>query len=309
VKKKVLITGIHGFCARHLVRFLLAGGEAEIHGVDIAQAPPEGLHLAGYARMDVLDKARLDEAVNAIKPDMVFHLAGITKGSAADVYHANFMGCVFLLESVSRHAPHARVLVVGSAAEYGHVPAGEMPVDETHACNPYTPYGISKYAASLAALEYARRGLHVSVARPFNVIGPGIPEAYVAGALVARIRRSLQENSDEVRVGNLSSRRDFVYIDDLVEAYACILDGGFKGEVFNICSGEAIEIQTLADGLLSRSQKPLRLVVDPALVRSNEVDVMYGSYEKAARAFGFKPGTDIENALDAIWTNDMKGWQ
>jgi GDP-4-dehydro-6-deoxy-D-mannose reductase len=307
--KKVLITGIHGFCAKRLAERLFTEGSVEIHGMDVSQAPPEGFHLDGYTKVDITDKFRLGGAVSAIRPDMVFHLAGVTKGDASDVYHVNFLGSVSLMESICRWAPQARMLMVGSAAEYGHVLEREMPVRETHSCNPYTPYGISKYAATLAALEYARRGLHVSVVRPFNVVGPGIPEAYVTGALVARIRRSLHDDSDEIRVGNLKSRRDFIYVDDAVEAYIRILDGGFRGEIFNICSGKALEIQELAEGLLAHSLRPLRLVVDPSLVRSNEVDVMYGSFEKAASAFGFKPLTSIKSALSAIWQKDIEGLQ
>lgn len=306
---RILITGVHGFSAGHLVKRLIAEGVGNIYGTDIHPAPPEGLDLNGYSRLDITDKVHLNEVVCDVKPDMVFNLAGIAQGNVSEVYHVNFLGSVYLLEALCRWVPQAKVLLIGSAAEYGHVPEVEMPVCETHLCNPYSPYGISKYASTLAALEYAKRGLNVAVARPFNIIGPGVPETFVSGAIAARIRRSLHDNSNEVRIGNLKSRRDFIYVGDVVEAYIRILDGVSRGEIFNICSGKALEIQELADGLLAHSLRSLQLVVDPSLVRSNEVDIMYGSFDKAAKAFGFKPKTSFENALNNIWQNDMEGLQ
>jgi nucleoside-diphosphate-sugar epimerase len=117
----------------------------------------------------------------------------------------------------------------------------------------------------------------------------------------------MRDNSDEVRIGNLKSRRDFIYVGDVVEAYISMLEGACHSEIFNLCSNKAIEIQELAEGLLAQSRRPLQLVVDPSLVRTNEVDAAYGSFDKAARMFGFKPITSIDKALSAIWQSDIEG--
>jgi GDP-4-dehydro-6-deoxy-D-mannose reductase len=303
----VLITGVHGFCAGHLIKRLIAEGVYNIYGVDIHPSPPEGFNLKGYSKVDITDRFQMNQVVRDTNPDRIYHLAGITQGEASEIYHVNFLGSIHLLEAALRWAPQAKVLLVGSAAEYGHVPEEEMPIYETRTCNPYTPYGISKYASTLAGLEYAKRGLDVTIARPFNIIGPGVPETLVAGAVVARIRCSMRDNSDEVRIGNLKSRRDFIYVGDVVEAYIRMLDGEYRGEIFNICSSKAIEIQELADGLMAQSRRPLRLVVDPSLVRTNEVDSVYGSFDKAAKNFGFQPATSIDKALSTIWQSDIEG--
>lgn len=302
----VLITGVHGFCARHLIKHLIAKGVNTIYGADIHPYPPEGFDLKGYAKTDITNRFQVSQVVSDTKPDRIFHLAGITQGNTSEIYDINFSGSIYLLEAALKWVPKVRLLLVGSAAEYGHVSEEEMPISETHICNPYTPYGISKYATTLAGLEYAKRGLHVTIARPFNIIGPGVPETLVAGAVAARIRCSLRDNSNEVRIGNLKSRRDFVYVGDVIEAYIRMLDGAFRGEIFNICSGKDLEIRKLAEGLLSQSNRPLKLVVDPFLVSSNEVDTAYGSFDKAANGFGFTPKTSIETALKAIWESDIK---
>ena len=303
----VLITGVHGFCARHLVKRLIAEGVNNIYGVDIHLSPPVGFDLRGYIKADITNMSQMNQVVRDTKPDRLFHLAGITQGKTSEIYDINFSGSIYLLEAVLRWVPQARVLLVGSAAEYGHVPEEEMPIRETHVCKPYTPYGISKYATTLAGLEYAKRGLHVTIARPFNIIGPGVPESLVAGAVAARVRCSLRDNSNEVRIGNMKSSRDFIYVGDVVEAYVRLLDGAFRGEIFNICSGKAIVIQDLVKGLLALSQRPFQFVIDPSLVRSNEVDTVYGSFDKAARDFGFQPKTSFADALHAIWQSDMAG--
>ena len=303
-----LITGASGFCARHLANRLISEGGIRVIGLDLHAEPPKMVSLDDYIQVDICDFGQLSSAISLIQPDLIFHLAGLVEGAAADIYRTNFIGTIHLLESVREYKPDARVLLVGTAAEYGFVEKSDLPVKEDHPCCPVSPYGISKYAATLAGLNYAKRlGMKIVVSRPFNIIGAGVPKSLVVGALLARIKVTLQSQADTVvQVGNLDSRRDFLAVNDVVEAYLRMINGNFWGEVFNICSERAYSIRKIAELLLSHSTCRINMEVDPALVRSSEVDILYGSNEKARRCFGFNPNTDLADALKSSWNYEIE---
>jgi GDP-4-dehydro-6-deoxy-D-mannose reductase len=305
---RALITGVTGFCGTHLARRLAGEGRIEIVGVGTAPEPPQGIGLHRYFQVDVTRAAEVDTIVKSVQPEMLFHLAGLSGSTvpAVCMYQVNVTGTVHVLEAVRRHAPECAVLVVGSAAEYGVVDASALPVREDTACRPAGTYGISKYAATLVAMDYARAfGLRVIVARPSNIVGPGVPASLVVGALLARARQVLSSAQPTVTIGDADSERDFVAVEDVVEAYVHLVKGRLSGEVFNICSGKAHSIRYVAEQLLSHAPSPIELIVDPDLLPPSPVRCFYGSYEKAARVVGFRPSISLEDALEATWRSEM----
>jgi GDP-4-dehydro-6-deoxy-D-mannose reductase len=303
MKPVALITGAHGFCARHLAARMAAAGDVRIVGLDCRRDAPAGVPLDEYVVADVTDEVGLDATLRRFRPDRIFHLAALMAGPAAELYRVNFMGSVRLLESVRLAVPDCRVLLVGSAAEYGMAPAAEMPISEECVCRPTSAYGISKYAATLAAVNYAQTArLKTVIARPFNIVGAGLPTGLVVGAVLERAQAALANAGEPVVVvGNLDTQRDFVAVDDVVKAYLRMLDGSYWGEVFNVCSGEPRTVRSVLDELCSLSPRPIRFEVDPALVRPNDVAVVYGSCRKARKAFGFAPSSRLGDALRAAW--------
>jgi GDP-4-dehydro-6-deoxy-D-mannose reductase len=308
IMQRALVTGVWGFCGRHLVNRLSAELQASIYGIDIHPVKPRRTGLHQYTRVDITDENQVNDLVQSVKPEAVFHLAGISRGPSLQVYRVNLLGSIHLLEAVRKFAPQARVLMVGSAAEYGHVPEEDMPIRETRCCNPDNPYGISKYAATLAALHYVRSyGLKVVLARPFNIIGACLPSSLVIGAILERIKKAFQAGQEpfEVPVGNLETERDFIAVEDIVAAYLNMINGDFWGEVFNICSGEPRSVRSLIKSLLVNADRPIHLRVDPALVRPTDVQRVFGSPEKAHLAFGFAPKVPLEEALKAAWDSQF----
>jgi GDP-4-dehydro-6-deoxy-D-mannose reductase len=302
-----LVTGASGFCARHLVRRLSDASNSRVVGMDIRE-PAKSEGMGDFIRCDVANAVAMEDAVRKLRPDRVFHLAGLQSGDARAVARVNLLGAANLLEALRIHVPEARVLLVGSAAEYGLVAEGDLPVTEDLHCRPRGDYALSKHAASLLGLDYARRGLRVAVVRPFNVIGAGIPESLLAGALAARAWQALRDGGDAVvRAGNLESERDFIAVEDAVEAYEGLLDAGRWGEVFNVCSGKPVKVRELAERLLACAPRPMRLDVDPALLRPSEVPRIYGSLAKLSRATGFAPKVPLERVLREIWEGVAPG--
>ena len=218
------------------------------------------------------------------------------------------MGTVHLLEAVRQECHSTRVLLVGSAAEYGFVGKDELPVIENTPCRPHGPYGLSKYASTLTGLDWSRQfGIKVVIARPFNIIGAGISPNLFAGALMARAREALARPGDPVvKVGNLDSQRDFIAVEDAVEAYMLMLEGDYWGEVFNICSGRPLKVRSLAEMLLAHSSRPIRLEVDLALVRGDEVNVVYGNGKRPEDSSDFSLALVLKRAPAG---SGGKGWK
>ncbi|MGE5361138.1 MAG: NAD-dependent epimerase/dehydratase family protein [Bacteroidales bacterium] len=298
---RFLVTGALGFCGHHLVRRLANDPHVSVVGVDLQPTAPERLPLSGYYCCDVAAEGAIGAVVERVRPDGIFHLAGLFSAPMPALYRSNVMSAVELLDAVGRYAPDSGVVVVGSAAEYGRVAEDQLPITEAAPCAPVSAYGRVKRIVTEVALEYARQGLRVSVVRPFNIVGAGVPTSLVVGAMVDRIVKAVQRGEDEVRVGNLDCERDFVAVDDVVDAYATLMARGVWGEVFNICSGRPASVRSVVATLLSYAPRRLRFVVDASLCRADDVPVVYGSWARAHKAFGFTPATRLEHALRTAW--------
>jgi GDP-4-dehydro-6-deoxy-D-mannose reductase len=299
---RVLITGARGFTARHLVRRLRQEPEVWLTGTGRSAAGAAGLGFDSYLAADLTDSRQVLSVVEQARPDWIFNLAGLVRGIAPDIYRVNLIGAVNLLEAVKCAAPNAAVLLVGSAAEYGIWPASHMPLSEEHECRPVGPYGLSKYAMTAAGLDYARNlGTKVIIARPFNLIGAGMPTNLVAGAIAQRAKAVLTDAEPVINVGNADSQRDFIAIEDAVDAYVKLLQSARWGEVFNVCSGEPYSIRQIIDTLLSFAAQPIRVLEDEALKRVNDAPVVVGDARKAMRACGFRARTSLHDALRAAW--------
>lgn len=300
----VLVTGASGFCGTHLASRLRREEGLEIVGV--ARHRPIGARAKlwdGFVALDVRDRPAVDRVVREWSPDAIFHLAGWNASGADELRATVVDGTSNLLNAARHFAPEARILIAGSAAEYGEVRADELPITETHPCRPTGAYGVAKYAATLAALEHAERfGASVVITRPFNIVGPGVPRSLVVGAFIERLLAVARGGERMLRVGNLETERDFVAVEDVADAYVAIANGDYWGEVINLCSGRPRSIRSIVEMLIEISDTEVRIEVDPDLVRPADVPVSYGSWEKARRLFGFAPETSLEHALRLAWS-------
>lgn len=317
-----LITGAAGFMGRHLARHLRESLGAQVVGVGRRSLPADSLPadslpadslpadslpadsqpLGEYVALDLLDPAPIAQLLRRVRPDYVFHLAGV-RGPAADTYRGNFLGGIHLLEAVRHEAPAARVVVVGSAAEYGRAATSDMPLREESPCCPGDAYGASKLALTIAAQTYAREhGLRIVVARPFNVLGAGISESLVVGAILQRVRTAVRDpEQTAIPVGNLETERDFIAVEDVVEGLVKLARGEAWGEVFNLCSGQSVCVKQVAERILACAPRTLRLEADARLFRPADVPIAYGSYAKARRTVGFCPRIAWEESIRRAW--------
>lgn len=299
---KVLITGAAGFTARHLCKRLRQEGSVSITGTDIVEQPPGDTDIDHYHQANLTNPKEVRDLLSEVRPDWIFHLAGIFRGDVTAIYQVNLMGTLNLLETIKEISPETAILLVGSAAEYGIWPSEEMPLAENHPCEPINAYGSSKLAMTQVAQTYFRQsGTKSVIARPFNIIGAGMPNTLLPGAIAERAKAALETDSPEIAAGNLASQRDFIAIEDAVDAYVNLLKTELWGEVYNICSGAPRTIDSVIQTLLSFSPRPISLVKDPALVHANDPPLVTGDFSKAQQAFGFTPKVKLEDALKAAW--------
>jgi len=190
------------------------------------------------------------------------------------------------------------VLSVSSADVYGKVALADLPLTEDAVLRPVTPYAASKVAADYLGLQaFLGYGLDVLRIRAFNHLGPGQTSRFVASAIAERIAGNELDGTEVVPVGNLSPRRDFTDVRDVVRAYRLLVEHGEAGEAYNVCSGVDIAISDLADRMLALAERPMRLEEDPALQRPVDVPVLRGDPAKLHKATGWEPQIPLEQTL------------
>jgi GDP-4-dehydro-6-deoxy-D-mannose reductase len=296
------------------VRTYLTGGEGFVGGFLAAhlRACGEEVTLSGRS-VDVTDGPAVGEDMKAAAPAVVYHLAALTHVGAswedpAETMRVNAIGTLLVLEAAGRCDPAPTVVLVSSAEVYGRGDGSQ--VGEGAPLRPISPYAASKVAAEFAGLQaHLGRGLRVVRARPFNHVGAGQSDAFVVSALARRIAAAELAGGGEVRVGNLSSRRDFTDVRDVVRAYRLLAAAGEPGEVYNVCSGEAVEIADVARKLCALVDVDVQLVTDPALYRPADVPVLRGDNARICELTGWKPEISLDDTLVEVlawWRAELR---
>ena len=302
---RVLITGAAGFVGRHLAAHLFAEGGHEIWGLTRARRVIEGLD----SRMrlvvaDLREKESVDEAVQRVRPQAVYHLASQASVARSladplDTILNNVVGQVNLLEACARHAPEARILVVGSNEEYGLTRPDELPISESKELRPISPYAVSKVTQDLLGHQYfATRGLQVIRVRPFTHTGPGQANLFVTPAFarqLAEMERGQREH--RMRVGFLDGQRDFTDVRDVVRGYRLLIERGEPGDVYNLGAGVPRSVRSILDGLLELTTVRPVVEIDPSMIRPLEMPVMYADCSKIYAATGWKTEIPFEQTL------------
>ncbi|MCY4109259.1 MAG: GDP-mannose 4,6-dehydratase [Chloroflexi bacterium] len=307
---RALITGLGGFVGPHLARELAARGDQELFGSVRGAGLPADLPLLReqISICDMLDRSAVEDLVAGIKPHCIYHLAGKSDLGASwdepeETMQTNVLGALNLIRAVLKHSPDCRLLFVSTAGVYGPMAAGEDPFREHRPVAPPDPYSVSKASAELLCLQYfASHGLQVVVARPFNHIGPGQSARF----LVGRVVKLIAEIESEVRppvltLGNLSARRDFTDVRDVVRAYRALMDKGTAGEVYNISSGLDVEIRRIVDIAMELSEVPIQLQSEEDRRRPLDSSRLVGDSSKLRRLVGWEPKISIEQSIgDAL---------
>jgi GDP-4-dehydro-6-deoxy-D-mannose reductase len=300
---RALVIGAAGFVGNYLVRHLLEQGDEVFAGT---LKEPVALLSDTTLSVDITDSASVAELMHRARPDVVYHLAGISFVPEAEsdfdkTLRVNVAGTANVLRQAHLFSKSTSVLFVSSAEVYGHISPTDLPIRETTPTRPANNYSLSKRMAELVAERYVSQGaLRCTVVRPFNHIGPGQDSRFVASNFAMQLARIAHGKAPPtLKVGNLEARRDFSDVRDIVRAYRFLAQQG--SGVFNLGSGVPRSIQFLLDTLIKVSGLAVKVEQDPARMRGPEVPELYASYEKAHAAAGWKPVITIEQSLADIY--------
>lgn len=301
---KALVVGGGGFVGPYLVRHL----KDEIgYEVTVTKTEKETLAMDGAVvkNLDILDKNQISELLNEEKPDYLFHLAA--QSSVAYSWKnptltvdVNIKGCVNLLEAVKDADEKPRVLLIGSGEEYGHIKKDECPIIEDNVLRPGNIYAATKSCQNMLGKIYSDAyGLDIMMVRAFNHIGPNQTPVFVVADFckqVADIEKGKQE--PVIYVGNLSAKRDFTDVRDVVKAYALLVKGGKRGETYNVGRGHAVAIEDILKEIVSMSDKDIEVKVDEKKLRPVDVPIIEPDIEKIKKEVGWEPVIELRQTLE-----------
>ena len=307
---RVLITGVTGFVGSHLADYALAQG-AEVWGSSRWRSKTENIdHLRDQLHLvecDLRDLSSVQRLVERAAPDYIVHLAGQSYVAAswhtpAETLYTNSVSQVNLLEAIrSRRAEAPRFIAVGSSEEYGQVFDDELPIKETNALRPLSPYAVSKVTQDLMGYQYFQSyRLPIIRTRAFNHEGPRRGDVFVTSNFARQVAEiETGKRPPVIHVGNLKARRDYTDVRDIVRGYWRLLESGEPGEVYNLCSGRAWSIQDVLEFLVSRSRvSGITTQEDPARLRPSDVPALVGDAAKITNAVGWHPVIPFEQTLE-----------
>ena len=293
---KALVTGSEGFVGRYMRQELQDHGY-EVIGLDRIAAPET-------LKADMLDAESVLNAVAAVRPDILIHLA-----AQADVHRSwkepgetirlNLEVSVNLLEALRKTGTtDTRVVLVGSSDQYGVLGAAGIRVDEKTNMKPGSPYAVSKKAQEEMARLYVQAyGMNICMTRSFNHGGAGQRPGFMIPDFASGIVRIERGEAHELLVGNLASRRDFTHVKDVVRAYRLIAEKGRPGEVYNVGSGTAWSAREILDKLCEMARCPVTVRQDPSRMRPSDTPVICCDHSKLTEDTGWKPELSVEAIL------------
>jgi GDP-4-dehydro-6-deoxy-D-mannose reductase len=304
MKKKIIVFGSTGFIGRNLLNYVAQTKMNEKYSFIFVSRTPGVKEDKEFVHkyFDVTDFSKLSQFLIESKPDYIINLAGVISGVDLDTclkVNAEFPRKI--LENIIIHNLKVEnVLLIGSAAEYGE--NSNFPISEAELLQPLNPYGLSKVIQFEYFKFYSKR-CNVNLARTFNVIGPYMSNKLAIGSFIEKINNC--QNKGQINTGSLSSKRDYLHVYDVVSAFFDILFKGESGEVYNICSGEAISMNNILDSLIHASGKNIKVKVDESLFNSINVSINYGDNSKLKKLSGWDFKMDLKESCKELFNKNL----
>ena len=297
----LLVTGASGFLAGYLLQYLsrVQNGPANIHGISRGPHNLQGLCETHYC--DLQNFRGLSEIIKEISPNCIFHLAGSFSNNVLRDYRNNVLVTENLLNAIIKNGDlSTRVVVIGSSAEYGNVQLPGSEISEASQLNPTSVYGLTKVVQTrLTRFYFKEFGVQSIMARPFNIIGRGLSETLFVGRVQILIEKLMRGKLEYIELGNMSSSRDYVDVEDVVSALILLMERGEAGQLYNIGSGRLIKMIDL-----------LRLILEVWCIPETKVRFSAGTTEDDGGSYsadltkiselGWKPQFDIISSVKKL---------
>lgn len=314
--KRALITGITGQDGSYLAEFLLSKGY-DVYGMvrRTSTVRYERIQKIQYQlkliQGDMGDLSSLITAISAVEPDEVYHLAAqsfVPTSWNQPVFTGDItgLGVTRLLDAVRAVNPAIRYYQASSSEMFGKV--REVPQSETTPFYPRSPYGVAKVYGHWITVNYRESyDLFTCSGILFNHESPRRGMEFVTRKVTYHAAKIKLEMANEIRIGNLDSKRDWGYAGDYVRAMWLMLQLD-EPDDFVIATGETHSVQRLLDVAFSHVGLNWRdyAVQDEAFMRPAEVDLLVGDPAKARRLLGWQPEVSFEELIGMMVEADLK---
>lgn len=295
--RRVLVIGAGGYLGRYVLDQLAAQPDLVVRTASRSATAVGGNDV----QLDLAADDGLDTVLLAERPEVVVNCAGAITGTDAELTAANVTGPANLVAALVRVRPGARLIHLGSAAEYGVTEIG-VPITEATAGRPVGGYGHSKLAGTQLVGLGRSFGLDTVVLRVFNPIGPHAPASSLPGRVAAELRRASTEE-DDIRLGPLGSVRDFVDVRDIAEAVLAAINApGLDRPVLNLASGVGTPIRSIVDELADIAGFTGAVLESaPGSSRSAAVAWQQADITAISTSLGWKPRVALLDSLADLW--------
>ena len=302
----VLVTGAGGFVGKYLIQQL----QTENKNVFAVKLPHETLSIKNVTVSDLnfLDGDSVKTYLEKYRPDEIYHLVAQSSVAVSwkepqKTVDVNIKGTLYLLDAVRTiENYHPKILLIGSGEEYGFPLDGSKAIDESEPLKPVNIYAVTKVCQNMIGAVYAKAyGLNIIMVRAFNHIGAGQSSIFVASDFakqIAEMEAGLQP--PVMKVGNLSAKRDFSDVRDVVRAYTLLMAHGTAGMTYNVGSGHAVSIQELLDILISFSEISVTVKQDKQKMRPVDVPLIEADISRLRNDTGWKPLYSLKDTLYSV---------
>lgn len=307
LKTKVLVTGASGFIGSHLVpRLRDELFEDEQLEVNVLERYVTGRYgtlgrTISTHFADLRDHSSVRSIIRAVQPDVVVHLAAISPVSYSydhpnEVIDSNLLGTVNLAEACMKNCENLKHFVfAGTSEEYGTTP--ERPATEESRCHPNSPYSISKHAAS-EYLLYLNKAFDfpATICRATNTYGRKNDTHFFIEKIIAQM---VKDPNGTVYLGEDGHIRDFMYVEDHVEAYLSILRNREKalGKIFNFATGLALPLEDVIRVIARLAEFKGELIPGSIPMRPLDIHDHTIDADRAKRELGWVPQWDLDKGL------------
>ena len=254
--KKILLTGGTGALGRAVIALMNKSGGYQVLTASRQCVNDSAVHML----CDICNHEELSNVFDKAKPDIVLHLAATFCGNLDEAYATNVAPAKHILDLVQRNGLNTRVILIGSAAEYGIVRMDENPIQESRLLAPVSIYGLSKAWQTQLVGLYKSQGLDVVCARIFNLYGPGVSGRLFAGRLRNQIEEVLAGKKSVIEIGSLIAVRDYTSTDEAAIQLLAIAEYGRSGEIYHVASGVPVTTREILASQMENSGLDLSIV-------------------------------------------------
>lgn len=301
----ILILGATGFVGSYLMERAQKAGHRVVGThynatVDSREWLPFGDKLL---HCDIRYREQVDYVVRSSKPDVVYLLSAqsypaLSWRAPIETLETNVVGTANVYEAIRAEGNDPVVVVACSSAQYGEVSAADVPVKESHPMRPLHPYGVSKAATEMLAIQYwVNNRIRSVCARIFNTTGPRKTGDVCADFTMRMAQIEAGKIAPVLKVGNLDTHRALTDVRDLASALELLAEKGQPGEAYNISGSRTYQMRDVVNLVSKHALVPVSVETDPALLRPSDEPVIFGDSSKLIAATGWSQRVPLEQTI------------